>query len=298
MYLLMSGGYVLTMLNIYPAKIAARTVASLLFVLLAAANAHPQMAAPAQDPFADLISKLPFLRNALEERQPGLTDPASPLVQTPLFRLEAKFRVLWVTMTDGALTLPAHNLSVGFRSDLGIPDNVGMTEAMARGQIGRASLRIHYDGYTRGFQGTHGYFQWPEFRVGGDFDLVERYGLRAGVNADACTENPTLSYSLPAGPVELRRWPKPLTVGIHAAWNPFGWGGLSSSLEVRYRWPAKSDTRVNELELAAGVKAPQTILGTTGIRGGWRYTVMELSQPDFQSKVKLSAPFAEVFWYF
>jgi len=286
------------MSHICPAKIAAGTIASLLLVLFAAANAHPQMAAQGQDPFADLISKLPFLRNALEERQPGLTDPASPLVQTPAFRLEARFRTLWVTMTQGGFTFPEHNLSIGFKSDLGIPDNVAMTEAMARGQIGRVSLRIHYDGYTRQFQGSQGYFQWPEFRIGADFDLVERNGLRAGVNADACTEDPTLSYSLAAGPVELRHWPKPFTVGVHAAWNPFGWGGLSSSLEVRYRWPGKSDTRVNELELAAGVKAPQTVLGTTGVRGGWRYTIMELNQPDFQSKVKWSAPFAEVFWYF
>lgn len=288
------------MLWIKLAKTLARPLPALTLLIFAATScAYAQTPWVSTDPVADLISKLPFFRTALEQDQPGLTNPAAPLVQPPLVRAEFRFRVLYTSMTEGQLRVPDLGVTARFKGDLGIPNNLFMSESMVRAQIARFSLRVHYEGYFSTFSGALAYFQWPEFRIGGDVDLIERNGLRCGLNVDMCTDRPSLSFNLPwLGVSDFQRLNRPVTMGVHAAWNPFGWGGLSSSFEVRCRWPMQQDVRLSEYEIAAGAKGPTTVLGTTGLRAGWRYTIMDIASPGIESHVKWSAGFAEVFCYF
>jgi len=244
---------------------------SALFILVFAATpyASAQSLYGYTDPIADLISRFPFFRSALEQGQPGLTDPFAPLVQPPLVRGEFRFRVLHISVTKGRLHFPDLGVTEHFKGDLGIPNNLFMSEVMVRGQVGRFSLRVHYDGYFSTFSGPKGHYQWPEFRIGGDVDVIERNGLRCGLNLDVCTDRPLLSIDdFPLmGVRDFKRWNRPVSMGLHAVWNPFGWGGLSSSLEFRCRWPMQQDARVSEYEIAVGAKGPQTVVGTTGLRG-------------------------------
>ena len=81
--------------------------------------------------------------------------------------------------------------------------------------------------------------------------------------------------------------------------NPYGYTGLSSSVEARLRWPIGTGARITEAEIAAGIKAPTTIIGTSAVRGGWRY--LELSFGDSVGRevdVKTSSVFVEFVFSF
>jgi len=201
-------------------------------------------------------------------------------------------------MTQGKFGDRTRGIYFDLHKDLGIVDRVVTVETMARLQLSRLSLRIHYEAYVRGFVGQWGEFDWPQFRLGADVDLFSRNGFRLGANLDGNLNHPVFTYSHPGHDPERVSLARPVTAGVHLAYNPFGTGGLSPSFETRARWPLRQYSRLTEYEIAAGLKTPQTVLGRGALRGGWRYTEIECRERQKELSAKWSGVFAEyVFLY-
>lgn len=247
-----------------------------LLMLLSGPPVFAQMWPPLPDFAARLINRLPCALAAVEQDQPGIANPFNPFVFPPRFAAELNARPMLVFMSHGKFQGPAAGIELHLDKDLQCPDKVSMIEIAARGQAGRFSVRVVYDAYMTTFQGKLGTFNWPSARFGGDIDLIQGNGFRAGIDGDFIWEKPSLSIDLP-GPADiLIQWNRPGTAGIHASYNPPTWGGLSSTIEARCRLPLTQESRVTEVELSAGVKSPETFLGTSGLRAGWRYSSFEL----------------------
>jgi hypothetical protein len=92
--------------------------------------------------------------------------------------------------------------------------------------------------------------------------------------------------------------PRPATVGAHIALNPVSIGRLSVSMEGRARRSIRTGTRINEYEIAAGLKTPETVLGTVALRGGFRYSDIGLEQNNHQVDVKWSGFFGELVYHY
>jgi hypothetical protein len=52
------------------------------------------------------------------------------------------------------------------------------------------------------------------------------------------------------------------------------------------------------VDLAGGVKTPETVLGSVALRGGWRYTTVELANAGYDVNLNWSAIFGELIYYY
>jgi hypothetical protein len=246
-----------------------------------------------------VVGQVPFSGSPVEEDVPGLTNPANPFVFPPFLRGELRARPICIFSTKNEFNVPSRGISVNLDKDLEFEDTVVIVDCMARAQVARFSLRAHYDAWLTTFKSDWGHLNWPPFRLGGEVDLVNTNGLRFGADLDITWEQPVFSAVLPVLGTTSIRWRRLLTAGAHLAYSPPGLGGIAPSLETRVRWPLTKDSRITEFEIAAGATAPLTVLGTTGFRGGWRYTAIELrTRHDFELDLSWSGVFCELVYFY
>jgi hypothetical protein len=226
---------------------------------------------------SQMLSSMPLLGNFFNADFPGVADSRAAMVFPPMFRGEARGRAIYLFSQKQSFNNTALGISADLHRDLDFNDEGAMLEVMARVQAGRYSVRAHYDEWLVTFRSANGHLNWPVFRMGLDLDLYYNSAFRIGLNCDVNWEEPILSLVAVPGQGALQiEWDRPATLGLHAAYNPFGFGGLAISCETRMRWPVTPNSRVTEFEIAGGVKGPATLVGAWALRGGWRYTAIEL----------------------
>lgn len=270
-----------------------KAVLVLVILLTASGSAHAQMFSGISQPLGLLSTRMPFMGGgAAPHAESGWSWP-SLFNFAPSFRGEVRAAVMLVSLEQGKFSNSSSGVSLDFIKDLGFEKQGVLIESTARTQMRRFAVRAHYDIYQKNLTGKTGNLQWPEWRVGGDFDIMDSEGLRFGVSMDALLKEPTFSYSLPTGANDVIVWPRPITVGAYAGYNPSDCESLSPSVEIRYRHPAVSGSLVQELEIAAGLKTPRGAKGTSALRAGWRYTSLGYDVADKRIDVTWSAFFVE-----
>jgi hypothetical protein len=249
------------------------------------------------DPFGQLFQSIPLLGPAAESDFPGSTLPKYPFLHMP--QIGGELRVTWISynMTNGKFLYPERGIALDLKDDLLFLDQVSTVEFTGRLQLARYSLRAVYDAYVRTHRGR-GYFYWPELRIGADVDLFKRDTWRLGVDLDFTTNRPTLSVTDPILGSFQVVGPRPVTFGVHAWYNPRFTCGISPVVEVRYRWPIRTGTKIYEFEVAGGLKLPDTILGCSAVRAGWRHTATEFDSSGQTADVTLSGVFGEYVFYY
>lgn len=266
-------------------------------VILAAASASAETPCQATSSYWTRIPS--FIGKILDYNIPGIANPFSPLVSPPCFRGEVKARPIFEIITEQTLTDPKLETSLDLEKDLGFDNRFTIIEVMVRAQAASLSIRAHYESPLSTSKTALGHLDWPPFRTGLDLDLVSSRSWRFGINADVYWESPEFGGIVPIGGNRLITWNRPVTAGIHAAFNPPGWGGLAPSFDSRARWPLTDSSRVTEFEVAGGLSTPQTVLGSTAIRGGWRYTRIELRNSDpAELDITWSGIFGELVYFY
>ncbi len=288
--------------TIYSGQLFPRILPALVFPLLILA-ANPVQAQQPQLPAGSLPTPwagtkgFSFLTRPLEWDMPGLTDACNPFLYTPVLRGEMRVRPVFIGFS-GQFEDTVSGQSFDLVDQLGYVNQGTLVETMVRGQLARFSARLHYDAYLRTFRGAGTRLDWPEFRVGADLDLVYSEPLRAGLDMDFYPARPLFSYSggpLGTGSIES---PRPATWGVHLVYNPADGTTMSPSVEARGRFSLRTGTRIREWEIAAGFKAPWTVLGTFGLRGGYRDTRIEMHAQDLMVNVHWQGVFGEIVTFY
>ena len=224
-------------------------------------------------------------------------NPCTPYVAPPILRGEVRFRPIFIGL-EGKVEDSTTGFSRDFLKELGYVNQGILFEYMARAQIGRVSLRAHYDSYIRTFRGHNSRLDWPEFHLGGDLDLMYTEPIRLGLDMDFYVARPEFRLEDPVlGAINIAA-PRPATVGGHIVLNPVSIGRLSVSMEVRARRSIRTGTRINEYEIAAGLKTPETVLGTVALRGGFRYSDIGLEHENIHVDVQWKGGFGELVYYY
>lgn len=206
---------------------------------------------------------------------PGAFDSTVPLLFPPYFGGEVHIRPYFFSLINGQVALSdgnTYNLKEQDQSKgIGLSGTGSYVENMVRFQFSRLSLRGYYNAQIQAINANHGYVNWWDWRLGADFDVVNSCGARLGVTCDYYPERPALSTSFSNGGEIVGDLP--LTFGIVAAYNPFTSWTVSPSFEFRYEWPFQSNSsQITQWECAGGLKLPKTVLGSSGIRFGYRQT--------------------------
>lgn len=245
-------------------------------------------------PTARLLSSMPIVGNMLNSDFPGIANPRMPFVFPPMFRGEIKARAIYLFPQKQEFSNPELGFATDLESDLGFNDEGGVIELMARAQIGRFSVRAQYDEWLETFKSANGHLNWPVYRMGLDVDLYNNAAFRFGVNCDINWDEPILSAAVPNQRTFSIEWDRPMTAGLYVSYNPFGYGSIALSLDSRVRWPISANSRITEFEIAGGLKGPTTVTGASALRGGWRYTSIELRKGNnFELDIVWSGIFAE-----
>ncbi len=103
---------------------------------------------------------------------------------------------------------------------------------------------------------------------------MDSEGLRFGLSMDALLKQPTFSYSLPTGANDLIVWPRPVTVGVYAGYNPSDCESLSQvwKFDTDTQRSREPRTRIGDRCRAEDAKRRQ---GNVGTQGRLRYTSLE-----------------------
>lgn len=221
----------------------------------------------------------------------------------PIFSLsnpkgEIRLRIVYLTISSGTETIPQLNVARSLREDYGLTSGRLFLDSMARIQAGRFSLRGNLEFCD--FSGERPYlrqpgqasadvrFEYSGFRLGGDFDIVQWYESRIGVNLDYDLRNAIFTESIyTAGGGKKLSTPGPITIGAHVVLTPnSGYLGVSPVVEARARWSV-SGPPLTDWEVSAGLRSAETLLGSIALRGGFRSTSI-----DFQdNKSAINAPY-------
>ncbi|MFH0825556.1 MAG: hypothetical protein V2B18_22605 [Pseudomonadota bacterium] len=235
---------------------------------------------------------------------------------------------MWVDLTKGEIEYRGQVIDLETDQGISLHSKGMYVEFMARVQVSRFSFRTHYyadvrrtpaagrAGGTSNPTGSgHGYVNWLNWRVGADVDVFERYGAKLGLNIDQDLDRPRMSYNNLAGITandgEIIGYP-PLTIGCHASYYVLAWPTVSATLEFRYRFPypyrkelslRANPAEVTEWEYAVGLKLPNVVWGSAGLRVGHRNTKMEFAGSDILASslpVSLSTVgyFGEFVWIY
>jgi hypothetical protein len=255
------------------------------------------------DPFSSIIPGAETLRRTVEGDMPGMVDKRVPFVFPPKFQAETRVRALF-TQLSGGVTDEMTDQTFDFVGDLGYEEQGIVIQSMVRLQFSRFSLRGVYDAYLRTFRGggAGGRFEWPGFYYGFDFDLYNTSSVRFGLDMDFYPERPTFNVRqlpgiVPATSISIAA-PRPSTAGVHLVWNPINCGTLQWSFETRARRSLRTGSKIDEVEVATGFLSPQTVLGVVGLRGGYKYTNLELQGDRFDAKAHWSAWFGDIVYYY
>lgn len=253
--------------------------------------------ASAQDPFSTLIPQIPALREAIESDFPGAATPAYPFLHMPRLGGEVRVTPIFYNIVDAKFLSPQDGLALDLLKDLGFVDQATLVEFTGRLQFNRLSIRASYDSYLRTFRGALGNFTWPDLRVGADLDLIQKPNVKLGIDMDFYPQRPTFSLASPIFGDVFVLGPRPATFGIHGWYNPEYIPVISPVLELRYRWPIRTGTKVYEFEAAAGFKLPWTVLGDSALRAGWRRTAITFDSHGHSVDITLSGTFLEYVFY-
>lgn len=251
----------------------------------------------AQDPFSTLIPQVPMIRDTIESDFPGATIPGYPFLHTPRLGAELRVTPIFYNVVEAKFLAPDDGLALDLTKNLGFVDQATLIQFWGRIQLNRLSVRAYYDAYLRTFRGA-GYFSWPDAGFGVDLDLIQRRNIKFGVDMDMSWQRPTLSVASPVFGDFFLEGPRPVTFGVHGWYNPEGIPVISPVVELRYRWPIRSGTKIYEFEVAAGFKLPRTVLGDSALRAGWRRSQTEFDFDGRKADVTLSGVFGEYVFYY
>jgi len=263
----------------------------------------------------------------------GFADPYSPFVTIPWFQGEVRVTPIWIGIESGKNTLPGVGQSWDLRTTFNMNKNSLSMDAMVRIQVGPLSLRVN--GEQRDFLGVAKFKLQPNnpnaeamlefsgYRSGVDFDILNRCGARAGLNADYYWYSPMFTEAVMTDSHQASngdgtfttlygkriRGGNPWTAGIHAAYTvPRQILGAWPVFEARIRWPVKIYTspEITDLELAAGLRGPGTVLGGLAVRAGYRRTSLSFTGSQFYNggstqsnfDAVLSGWFGELVYYY
>jgi len=239
----------------------------------------------------------------------------SPFVWIPLVKGEARARVTWVNLLSGKNEIAGVG-NLDLKDDFTLANGNGFVDLMAGFCIGRFGLRCNYaprdfavhksSRFLPGLGAAEARFSYTVLRVGGDVDLVRWNESRLGFNIDYDVDQATFTEGLfTPGGKQIRGQPA-LTCGLHFVYNPLAFVyGVSGIFETRARWPV-TGTAVTDWEIAAGVLAPTTMLGTTGLRAGYRQTRVDFKdqqlinggEVDSGLDVLMGGWFGELVYYY
>lgn len=239
---------------------------------------------------------------------PGLANPFSPLFSFPPLQAEAKGSLIWMRLLKGKEV--AGNRTFDFRDFWGMDSGALFLDSMVRLQIGPFSARLHQS--MRYFKGDHGFtpdlvsfgvaaFDYTGLRIGGDFDVLRWNRSRIGIDMDYDLYHPELSVTsfLPGvnvvtgrqhqGAIQLTG-PTALTLGFHVVYNPsYNLYGFSPVAEGRARWSILGSD-VTDWEIAAGLKSPETVIGTMALQTGYRQTAVSFKDWGFVPQASIGSP--------
>jgi hypothetical protein len=170
--------------------------------------------AQAQDLSSSLIPQIPSLSGIIESDFPGSTIPRYPFLHTPRFGGELRVTPIFYNLVEAKFLSPNNGIFLDFKKDQGWVDQVTLIEMSGRLQMNRLSVRGHYDAYLRTLRGG-GYFSWPDFRFGFDFDLIQRPNIKFGIDMDMCWERPSFSIVSPIYGNFSILGPRPVTFWDH-----------------------------------------------------------------------------------
>lgn len=247
----------------------------------------------------------------------GIADPWSPFIFPPGLQGEARITPIWVSLSSGSDRIPSRGINWDLRNHFNMTRSNPFIDLMVRIGLGRYSLRGHYE--TREFVGSTNFGNDPRryvadsrldytgIRIGGDIDAFLCYGARFGANLDLDLYQPifTEAVQTPDGGKKIMG-ESAFTWGLHASYSPtVNVWGLSGTFEARVRWPALGAS-VTDLELAAGIRGPESILGSAALRFGWRKTTIEFDDSQYyintpvytQFEAELNGLFMQLVYYY
>ncbi len=159
---------------------------------------------------------------------------------------------------------------------------------MVRIQAGRIGLRAVYE--LRDFTGegslpsqpiSQNRIDFSGIRIGADFDIFQRWNTRFGVNLDYGIYPPIFTETTQTLGGKKIQGHAPVTFGLHGSYNPLRtFFGASFIGDAQIRWPVMG-AEVTDWRISAGLKSPETVLGSWALKGGYRET--NLSFHDHQS---------------
>jgi hypothetical protein len=237
---------------------------------------------------------------------PGLTDAFSPLVFPPTIHAEARVTPIWVSIVSGKVSVAPEG-TWDLREQFALNSGKVFLDSMGRLQIGSFSVRLHYE--PRFFAGkirlptnpgvtAESNFDFSGVRLGGDWDLFQRNLSRIGLDVDYYIYLPAFTQAIQSQIASEIIGQNAVTLGAHVIYNPINnFYGMSGICEARARWSV-GGTSVRDLELAAGIKAPATVMGNVALRGGYRRTMLEYIDSRYTLDAIIAGWFGEIAYYY
>jgi hypothetical protein len=230
----------------------------------------------------------------------GLIQPYMPLFWLPSLQGEVRVTPIWIGVSSGNETIPSQGITWNLRDQFGLTQTNFFLDSMVRFQLGRLSFRVEYD--PRDFAATKpavnnpfveatARLSYSGVRLGGDLDVVQYYRSRLGVNLDYDLFNPVFSETIETIGGKQIIGNSALTMGFHLVLMPAtNLYGVSPVFEARCRWPV-SGAEVTDLEIAGGLRSPESILGAVALKGGYRRTNVEFTGFQLYNGLVVSTTF-------
>jgi hypothetical protein len=237
---------------------------------------------------------------ALAQDFAGLIDYCSPLFSLPSLQGEARVTPIWIGISGGNQVIPSQGITWNLRDQFGLTQTNLFVDSMVRLQLGRFSLRVEYD--PRDFAATKpavnnpfveatARLSYSGARLGGDLDIVQYYRSRVGVDLDYDIFSPVFSETIETTGGKRIIGNSALTMGAHLVFMPAtNLYGVSPLFEARCRWPV-SGAQVTDLEIAGGLRGPESILGAVALKGGYRHTKLGFTSSQLYNGLAVSTTF-------
>ena len=242
------------------------------------------------------------LPHAIAQDLFGFANPGSPFVYPPGLRGEVRATPIFVRIVKGQETIASPPLVWNLREHFNMINEELFIDTMVKLSVGRWSFRFHYE--PRDLVGRTNFRNLPNapeaearldysgIRLGGDVDIFLPYGVYLGANLDYDLYRPIFTEAIQTdrGGKKIQG-EAALTVGMHVVANPVtSYYGMSGLFEARVRWPALG-AEVTDVELSAGLRTPETILGSVALKAGWRHTEIEFTKPQRYNGLPVSTNF-------
>lgn len=286
---------------------------AIIFVLLVTSNGQAQVLAGLTSSATGMIAQgASTIGSFFSQGIPGALDSCMPLLFPPYFGGDVHVRPYFYGILSAQL-VKCNEPTSGIRkkydltnsiSGIGLSGTGSYIENMARLQLSRLSIRAYYNLDTDRISASSGYMDWMDWRIGIDYDVINSFGVRLGATCDFYPQAPNLYYQINGGPINGGlsgevEGSQPLTLGIVAGYNPFNSWIVSPTFEFRYEWPwPNSSSVMTQWEYAIGLKLPKTVVGSSGLRFGQRYTDLKFGSQDSNVTLVTEGYFGEFVWFY